>query len=201
MNYVLQTLLPYVLTYKYVAIFVITYLGAILLPLPSGTIVMAAAAFATQGYLNFPLVIVVGIFGNISGDHSGYWLARAYGMPTLRKLGFRRLLASPAYQSTADSVSDHPFLTVFSSRFFTAIAPLVNVIAGLSRMHYGKYFTFEALGEITEVSFYASLGFLFGSRWIYVSQLLGKFWILIVAGIPLSWLLWKTALKRFGGKR
>jgi membrane-associated protein len=200
MDYFVQTLLPYVLTYKYVAIFVITYLGAILLPLPSGTIVMAAAAFATQGYLNFFLVVLIGIAGNISGDHSGYWLARKFGPGTLRKIGFKKILESSQFHSTYESIHEHPLVTVFFSRFLTAIAPMVNIIAGLSKMNYGRYFTFEALGELTEVVFYASLGWVFGNQWEYINQLFGKFWVIILAGIPLSWLLWKYAMKRLKRK-
>ena len=68
MSGLVSLLLSYVLIYKYLAIFIITYLGALAFPLPSGTVVAASAAFAIQGYLNFPLVLFIGILGNVTGD-------------------------------------------------------------------------------------------------------------------------------------
>ena len=49
MSHVLSTLLSYVLIYKYIGIFIITYLGAIALPLPSGSVLMAASDLLCKG--------------------------------------------------------------------------------------------------------------------------------------------------------
>ena len=201
MSGLVNTLLPYVLTYKYVAIFIITFLGAILLPLPSGTIVMAAAAFSTQGYMNFFLVLLVGILGNVSGDHSGYWIARRYGIPTLKKIGFRTLIESEGFYETGQKISDHAIITIYLSRFMTAIAPSVNILSGLSKLSYLKFSTFEVLGEITEVSCFAVTGYLFGMHWTYVDQLFGKLWILVVAGMLFSYFLGRFLLRHHVNKK
>jgi len=200
MNIVVQTLLPYVLIYKYLAIFIITYLGAILLPLPSGTILMAAAAFSTQGYFNWFIIWLIGWIGNVAGDNSGYWIARHYGQKVLRKIGFRRMLDSKNFDTTAAQIHDHPVLTIVSSRFMTAVAPSVNVICGLSKMDYLRYLTYEALGELTEVTIFCGLGYFFGSNWQYVDQLFGKAWIILGAGIPFSWVFWKYIIGRKSSK-
>ncbi len=196
MNDLLSVLLSYVQIYKYLGIFVITFLGAFALPLPSGSVISAAAAFAVQGYMNFYLVVLVGIAGNIAGDNTGYWLTRWYGISVVHKLRLGKFFKQERLTYARKLLEDYPILSIYFSRFFTAIAPAVNVVAGLTRLSFRKYFLFESLGEVSEVVFFAFIGFIFGNNWEYFSQLSNKFWILSVGGMVLSVMLWKVILKK-----
>jgi membrane-associated protein len=192
---VTSSLLSYVLIYKYLAIFVITFLGAIALPLPSGTVVMASAAFAVQGYLNLPLVLVIGILGNVLGDNSGYWLARRYGLGAVQKLGLERFI-TPEKEKTANiEIGKHPIIIIYFSRFMTGIAPTVNIVSGLTKFPYKKFLTFEVLGECTEVSFFVTMGYLFGANWEYLTHYSSLSWLLIVSGVLVTYLLWRFFFK------
>ena len=191
MNSILQNLLTYVLIYKYFAIFVITFLGAILLPVPSGSVLMAAAAFSTQGYMNIWLTLIVGIIGNMSGDNTGYFLARRYGAPLLKKIGFKHILTSENFEQVRKKIDEHPIVTIYISRFMTAVAPTVNIICGLSELDYKRFLTFEALGEITECSAFVAVGWFFGNQWEYINQFSGKFFIIILAGWLFSYFFFK----------
>ena len=192
----LATLLSYVLLYKYLAIFIITYLGAIALPLPSGSVVMAAAAFATQGYMNIYLVLIVGVSGNMAGDSSGYWLVRRYGVSILHKLKLGKFFKHERLEAARKQLENHSILAIYFSRFFTAIAPAVNVVCGLTSLPYKKYLLFEGLGEVTEVSCFVIVGYIFGNNWQYVNQFSGQLWIVVVASILVSILFWKILIKK-----
>ena len=198
MNGILNDLLPYVLTYKYIAIFVITYLGAIALPLPSGSILMAGGFFATEGYMNFWLVILVGVLGNMAGDSSGYWIARGYGNRFLRQFSiFRKILDSKQYNVVEIQIKKLPFFTVFLSRCMTSVAPAVNILAGLGSMNYLRYLTFEGLGEVAEVSVFTVIGYVFGDNWQAFGDLGSKAWIFALSGIVFSFFFWKYMVKKF----
>jgi membrane-associated protein len=196
MGGLVDALLPYVLTYKYVALFIITFFGALLLPLPSGTIIAAATAFGTQGYMNPWAVLIVGILGNVAGDNTGYWLARRYGTPVLERLGFRKLLHADRFVVVEKQIADHPFLTIFWSRYLTAIAPTVNIIAGLGKVRYRVYLFFEFWGEVAEVGTNFLIGYAFGENWEYFSKYLDNIWIVVVGGFIISFLIWKWFEKR-----
>ncbi len=196
MNNVLTYLLSEVLVYKYLAIFVITFLGAIALPLPSGSVLMAAIAFATQGYFNAYWVWVIGLAGNIAGDNAGYWLVRFYGIRILNKLRLGKFFPDSRLEAARASLDAHPIPAIFFTRFFTSIAPAVNVVSGISRLPYGRYLLFESLGELTEVSCFCILGYIFGSNWEYISKLSGWFLVLILAGWLTSYLVWKIVFKK-----
>ena len=52
MNVILTAILSYLLLYRYFALFAITFLSALIAPLPSNTSMLASGAFAEQGFLN-----------------------------------------------------------------------------------------------------------------------------------------------------
>jgi membrane protein DedA with SNARE-associated domain len=78
----------------------------------------------------------------------------------------------------------------------TGIAPAVNVVCGFTLLPYREFLLFEALGEFTEVTFFAVIGYVFGSNWEYFSQLSDKFWIVIVVGTLFSFVLWRYILRK-----
>jgi membrane-associated protein len=196
MSNILSTLLSYVLIYKYFGIFLITFLGAFALPIPSGSVLMAASAFAVQGYMHFSLVLITGIVGNMSGDSGIYWLVRLYGLKVLDKIGLGRFFKHERLIGVRQQIEKHPIITIYFSRFMTAIAPAVNVVSGITELPYKKFLLFEALGEITECSFFCFIGYIFGNNWQYVNQLSGKFWILILAGFATSYMIARVVFKK-----
>ena len=192
----LATLLSYVLLYKYPAIFVITFFGAFALPLPSGSVLMAGSAFAVQGYMSFPLVLITGIAGNMAGDSSGYWLVRSYGLKVLDKMHLEKFFSQNRLDGARSQIDKHPILTIYFSRFMTGIAPAVNVVSGITVLPYKRFLFFECLGEITECSMFCFIGYIFGSNWEYVSQLGGKLWIIIIAGILMTLMVGRVIFKK-----
>jgi membrane protein DedA with SNARE-associated domain len=193
---ILSSLLSFVLIYKYYAIFIVTFLGAFALPLPSGSVVMAAAAFSLQGYLNWFLVVLVGIAGNMAGDSSGYWLVRLYGKPVLNKLHLSKFFKEDKLLAVRDQIERHKVLTIYFSRFMTAVAPAVNVVSGFTALPYREFLLFEAAGEFTEVTCFGLIGYLFGSNWEYFSRLSGDFWVFLAAGLICSAMLWQLLLRK-----
>ena len=170
----LQALLTDVLVYKYVAIFLITFLGALALPLPSNSIVTASAFFALQGYLSLPFVFLAGLLGNIAGDLSAYVLARTYGTRIFKRIGLGKALAAPTVKGVEQKIYQHPFSTVFFSRFVTALTPVVNVFAGMARVSLATFLVAETVGAIGEITIACAMGVIFGDNWQYIQDLLGK---------------------------
>lgn len=196
MENVTSFLLSYVLIYKYLAIFVITFLGALAFPLPSGTVVGASIAFAVQGYLNLPLVYITAVVGNVAGDNLGYWISRRYGVKALHVFGMKKVVGSEKYQKVHEALNNHPILIIYFSRFMTGIAPTVNVISGTTRLAYKKYFTFEFLGECSEVAFFSAAGYIFGTNWEYINEFSWQFWAMLLFGIIFTYLFGRFILKK-----
>ncbi len=180
MIHFIELLLPYLLLYKYWAIFSITFFAALILPIPPGILLMASSAFASQGYFSLEWVILAGILGNIAGDNVGYFLAWKYGKPVLRKIGFGKILENEKYKNIEKRIRKSPGALIFFSRFEVFSNLAVNLMSGLGRVPYRKYLLYEAIGEIFQVALYCSIGYLVGDNWEEISTLIGRFLLLII---------------------
>ena len=61
------------LLYKYVVLFIAVFLAGLGLPIPSGTLLVAVGAFASQDYFNLWISFIVALLANIFGDLSIYF--------------------------------------------------------------------------------------------------------------------------------
>ena len=197
MEALIQSILTFVLVYKYAAIFLITFLGAIALPLPVTTMLVASGYFATEEYFSFWYVFLAGFLGNVVGDSLGYWLARRYGEPVLNKIGFRTFLRSDGFLAIEQRLRDHPFVTIFVSRFTSALTPFVNILAGMARIPYKSFLLIDLLGEAAYTLLMCSLGYLFGSQWMEIESVFGNISTLLAVLIILSIVfIWRNRRKR-----
>ena len=189
MNAILSAILSYLLIYKYPALFAITYLASILLPLPSDTALLAAGAFAGQGFLNIYWVISAALAGSVLGDLTGFIVARKYGREFLMKIGLRKMIMSEKYTKLEKFIADNSRSTIFITRFIGQIGPLVNILAGLSEMPIKKFLLYEILGTATDVLAIGLSGYFLGSAWqnlTEVIELVGIGLIIIAIAIVFS---------------
>ena len=197
MDAILQSILTFVLLYKYPAIFLVSFFGALLPPLPTGTVLMASSFFAMQGYMNLGLVILVGLAGDVLGDIATYWLARKYGQELLSKIGLRKFLESPNFKNLESKTIKHPILTVFTSRFFTAITPVVTILVGLAKMPFRVFLIIDIAGQIVSMAMFCTLGLIFGSEWEYLNSLLRTLTIIVTVLILLIiFVFWRRLSRR-----
>lgn len=193
-----QFIVPYLLLYKYWAIFGITLLAALAFPVPPGMLLMASAAFAAEGYMSFGLVVLIGTLGNIAGDNIGYWLARRYGRSVLMRIGFRKILDSEKYARIEARLRRRPGWLIFISRFEVFSNLAVNIMCGLGRVPYRKYLVYESIGEFLQVLIYCSIGYAVGDNWQSISAIISRFMLVILfIGLLLIVLFWKRILRKY----
>ena len=180
MDFLIQNILPYILIYKYFALFLISFLAAFMLPIPSGSLLMAASAFSSQGYFNIWWVVIVSILGNILGDSVWYVLAYVYGKKFLNKIGFHRILESSKFKLIEGKFTRHPGFIIFISRFEVLSTLSVNLLSGLGKLSYRKYLLPELVGTFMQVGIYAALGYFFEDNWQSVNTIVGKVTIIIL---------------------
>lgn len=165
MTVILNSLLSFILLYKYIGLFIVSYLAALLLPLPSSSTLAAAGSFTAQGYLNISAVLIVAFLGNVLGDLTGYFLARKFGAKILGEIGFEKMISSNLYKKLEFYMHDFSYSLIFFSRFLTGIGPLINVISGVSKVKYRTFFIIDFVGETAYVLLYAFIGYFLGSEW------------------------------------
>jgi membrane protein DedA with SNARE-associated domain len=197
MDFISLSVLPYLLLYKYTTLFLITFLAALALPLPSAPSLMAAAAFAGQGYLNISQVILVASLGNITGDLVGYFIARQFGKPILYRIGLRKILDSKNFATIESYIQKHPISIIFTSRVQVQATMAVNILAGLGKLPLYKFLPAVIVGEVVQVLFYAGIGYWFSSNWQALYALINQFsWGILLLIILAILIFWKPLLRR-----
>ncbi len=162
MNYFLGSLLSFLLLYKYAALFLIIFSAAIIVPWPENTILLAVGAFGSQGYFSAPSAFVVALAANVSGDICGYFLTRRWGYKVVSERHIRKF---SAVDRLSRYVKEHSRLTVFITRFFGTVGPMVNFLAGLIGMPLRRFVLFDIIGNIIDIGGFISAGYVLGSLW------------------------------------
>ncbi len=164
MSFILDTVVPFVLVYKYWALFLVCFLSSIALPIPATTTLTAMSAFAANGYVDFSWTLIAAFVGYVLGDWLGFWLARTYGPGVVRLKGIKRISEYRYYLEAERYVNKHPGSTIFLSRFVTAAGPVVNVLAGLSAISFKKFLIYDLIGEALDVLLFGLGGYFFGDQ-------------------------------------
>lgn len=164
-DWIIGPFLSFLLLYKYGALFIIAFVAALAIPIPASTTLLAAGAFASQGYLQLEWVITAALLGNVAGDVTGYVLAQRYGEEVLHRLGFGRVLRARRYHQLKGYIYNYPEPLIFITRFLTEAGPAVNILAGLSKVPVRTFILFDVLGEVSYVLLNALLGYSLGTQW------------------------------------
>lgn len=197
MDILTQAILPFILLYKYWALFTLTFLASLAIPIPAGTILIASAAFASQGYFNIVTIFIIVIIANIAGDNVSYWLARQYGKKVFSHIKFtKKILESKNFELIEKVINIRPGFIVFISRFEVLSTLTINIICGLGKVTYKKFMIFEVIGSFVNVIFFILIGYFFGDSWQTINKLIGNFGIFLILFIFLILsIFWKKIIK------
>jgi membrane-associated protein len=128
--------------------------------LPGETAVIVAGVVASRGHVNVVLLCILVVVAAIAGDSVGYAVGAKYG---------HRLLALKILQSrresldrTLDALSRRGITYVFIGRFTAFLRAVIPGLAGMSRLHYRRFFAANAAGALIWGVLYTLLGYFAG---------------------------------------
>ena len=129
--------------------------------LPGDSLLITAGVFAAKGDLDIRLLNLLLIPLAIAGDATGYAIGRKLG-PALFKRPKSRLF-NPRHLVTAQLFYErHGGKTIFLARFVPIIRTFAPFVAGIGRMRYGYFATYNVTGAIAWVVVCMGAGALFG---------------------------------------
>jgi membrane protein DedA with SNARE-associated domain len=173
-------LLTQIINYGAPILGAIVFIGALGVPFPGTLIVIAAGAFAKQGILTWYATGLVALTCVVLGDSLSYAMGHFAREPVLR-----RFQNSERWSQAESTFSNWGGMSVFWTRFLiTGIAVPVNLIAGTSAFRFRRFFLYDLIGETIWIFGYGGLGYLFGTQWEVVSDVLSN-----VSGLALGILI------------
>lgn len=180
MNFILSTLLSYLLLYKYATIFVVIFAAAIIVPVPDSTMLVATGAFASQGYFSLSAAFAVALAANVLGDLVDYTLTRRWGYRIIKEEHIRKM---PYFNKVEQFVHANAATAIIVSRFVGTVGPLVNFLSGLADVPLSKFIFFDIIGNALDIAGLLAAGFVLGQYWQDFSGFVGIVGWIIVVGI------------------
>ena len=154
---------PWVYAILFLIIFAET--GFVVTPfLPGDSLLFAVGALAavdTSGTLSAPLVSVVLVVAAVLGNTLNYTIGRAVGPRAFS--GRVRFLKVDYLHRTEAFFQRYGGMTIVISRFMPIIRTFAPFVAGIGRMHFGRFQLVNIAGGLSWVLLFIWGGFLFGN--------------------------------------
>ena len=164
----LSSLLSYLLLYRYAALAIVVYVGAVGAPLPVNMMLLALGAFANQGFFSFWLSLGITAAFNTAGDLTGYGITRKYGDWIMRVLHIRK---AQFFVNLEKELRSDAAITVFITRFAGSMSSVTNLLAGLVKVPFMTFFVNDLVANILEPGMWLGIGYVVGNYWSNFSGL------------------------------
>ena len=150
------------LTYAILFGIIFVETGLVFVPfLPGDSLLFAAGAFAALGSLNVWIILGLMIIAAVTGDTANYWIGWFFG---------RRLVADPRVpindehiQETKKFFDKHGGKSIILARFVPIVRTFAPFVAGIGRMKYSEFISFNIIGGTAWVTVATLAGFFFGN--------------------------------------
>jgi membrane-associated protein len=184
-------------TIGYIGLFVMIFAETGLLIgffLPGDSLLFTAGFLASQNIFDIWILVPVCVIAAILGDATGYQLGRRYGrglfsQPEARFFKPQHVLRSEAFYER------HGGRAIFLARFVPFARTFVSTIAGISRMSYRQFASYNIAGGICWGAGITLLGFFLGHAIPSIDRyLLPVIGVIVVASVvPSAYHLWKES--------
>jgi membrane-associated protein len=130
--------------------------------LPGDSLLVTAGVFAAAGFLDLTLLLTLVSLCAVTGDQLGYYIGQKTGQALFKRedsLLFKRshvLKAQAFYEKYGAK-------TIVIARFVPIVRTFAPVIAGVGKMNYRRFVTYNVAGGILWVFSMILTGFLLGS--------------------------------------
>jgi membrane-associated protein len=170
-----------VLTYLILFFIIFCETGLVVTPiLPGDSLLFAAGAVAgAQGGLELPHLLVLLTIAAVLGDAVNYSVGFYLGPKVLT--GKRRFLKREYLDRTQDFFRKHGKKTIILARFVPIVRTFAPFLAGVGRMSYWEFGSYNVIGGILWICLCTVAGYLFGNI-----QVVREYFEVVIIGIVVA---------------
>jgi membrane-associated protein len=150
--------------WTYLILFVVIFIetGLVVTPfLPGDSLLFAAGAFAALGSLNVAALFVILALAAVLGDTVNYWIGRYIGDRAFTTKS--RFLKREYLDRTQAFYEKYGGKTIFLARFVPIIRTFAPFVAGVGKMRYAYFISYNVFGGILWTGLFLFAGYFFGN--------------------------------------
>lgn len=169
--------------WTYLILFVVIFIetGLVVTPfLPGDSLLFAAGTFAALGSLNVIWLFIALAIAAVLGDTVNYWIGHYIGPRVFSEKS--RFLKKEYLDRTHEFYEKHGGKTIFLARFIPIIRTFAPFVAGVGRMTYWHFISYNIFGGIVWTALFIFGGYYFGN----IPFIRNNFSIVIIAIILIS---------------
>lgn len=158
-------------TAVYVILFAVIFIetGLVAMPfLPGDSLLFTAGLFAASGDLNLMYLLVLLYVAAVLGDNCNYWIGRKLGLGVFNwKIKGRQLVKKEYLDQTEAFFEKNGVKAIIMARFVPFVRTFAPFAAGVGKMNYRKFFTFDLIGGFLWIYSLTLAGYMLGGiEWI-----------------------------------
>lgn len=150
------------LTYVLLFIIIFAETGLVATPfLPGDSLLFAVGTLAGGGFLNIFIAYITLLTAAILGDTVNYWIGYHLGTRAFSREN-SRIFKKEYLEKTSNFYKKHGGKTIILARFVPIVRTFAPFVAGVGRMHYSTFLSYNVIGGFIWVTSLTFAGFFFG---------------------------------------
>lgn len=131
--------------------------------LPGDSVLFTAGFLASQGIFNITILVPLVVIAAITGDQTGYWMGGWIGRKLMNRKKENFFFSKHNLEKANKFYEAHGGKALILARFVPAVRTFVPIVAGMARMKYSTFISYNAIGGIIWGMGLTLLGYFLGN--------------------------------------